>query len=80
VYTPEYRPDKKHGNAEAMSRYPLPETLQEESSSEVHALLLDDVMDSTITATAVCKATNKDNVLREVRHFILHGWPDRVDE
>lgn len=70
------------GNADALSRWPM-----EVSNEEVHAeydgeiLLLSEMPSAVLyTAKDIAEHTNRDEVLTKVKYWILHGWPDRVDE
>ena len=80
TYDIQYKPTAKHGNADILSRLPIPEDQQDEQdhseSSElnlIHAVQLEQL---PLKAIDIAKATEKDPVLAKVYHFIQHGWPE----
>nr|XP_012218140.1 PREDICTED: uncharacterized protein K02A2.6-like [Linepithema humile] len=68
-----YRPGKKHANADTCSRLPLPG--EERSFPEpADVLLLEEApTGSPLTAKNIEQATSKDQVLARVRRAVLHG-------
>ena len=66
------------GNADALSRLPLPE--QPEAPSILVPgdikLLFEHLSHSVVTASQIKSWTEKDPILARIHHFILHGWPD----
>ena len=80
TYDIQYKPTAKHGNADTLSRLPIPEDQQDEQdhseSSElnlIHAVQLEQL---PLLAMNIAKATEKDPVLAKVYHFIQHGCPE----
>ena len=77
-YTIVYRPGKDQGNADALSRLPLPQ-----SSTGIPVpgdlLLLQEHLDnvSPVTAKQIKAWTDKDPVMAQVWRFVLHGWPSQ---
>ena len=74
-----YRAGKEHGNADAMSRLPLRETVsQEEIPGEV-VLALEQLDSSPITANKIRRETGRDPVLSRVRTWVSQGWPTSIE-
>jgi len=69
-YSIVHRPGTKQGNADGLSRLPLP-TAQKEVPQPQETVLLLERLDSS--------ATSKDPVLAKVRKCVLQGWPDSFD-
>lgn len=66
-YTIKYRPGKYLGNADALSRLPLPE------STEVNAVI--EMNTSPLTADIVASNTVRDQTLCKVIDYTRRGWP-----
>jgi hypothetical protein len=79
-YTLCYREGNKQGNADAMSRLPLPETVPEDDVRVTDVLFLEDQRESLCTAKVVAKITKKDKVLSRLLNFVQKGWPDRCPD
>ena len=80
MYDIQYKLTAKHGNADNLSRLPIPKDQQDEQdhseSSElnlIHAVQLEQLL---LKATDIAKATEKDPVLAQVYHFIQCEWPE----
>jgi hypothetical protein len=76
--TYEYRiidkPGRYHGNADALSRLPVPEIIiQEEENYQV--LMIDVLDDAPVNTAQIRQWTSKDVMLSQVHEFILKGWP-----
>ena len=76
-YDIQYRNTKDHGNADALSRFPI---------SEVHSVCRDvDVImcqqweTLPITVKSIGQATSKDKVLSKVLLLMKQGWPDKLN-
>ena len=73
-----FRRGEDNGNADCMSRLPLPQTISESSvivpGSTV--LTLQQLDTTTITAKCVRNWTARDPVLSQVVRLLLEGWPD----
>ncbi|XP_063049093.1 uncharacterized protein K02A2.6-like [Engraulis encrasicolus] len=72
-----YKPGKDHGNADGLSRLPLPHTEEEDDNEQV--LMLDVMEDPPITTAQVKQWTAKDQTLSQVLLWCLKGWPKVVD-
>lgn len=79
-----HKEGKKHQNADALSRLPIPEAemswshpelaeLDETSTTRIN--MLTDLDTRPVDAQEVKKATKKDKVLTRVKNYILEGWP-----
>ena len=80
-YKIEYKSSEKHGNADALSRLPLPEYPSQVTDAascfnigQIHAL------PDPITAQMIQSATRADAVLSKVLLYSQKGWPSKVDE
>lgn len=70
------------GNADALSRWPLEsEDEQPMTDDRADILLLSETPSAVqYSAKDIAEKTNQDEALAKVKYWILHGWPDRVDE
>lgn len=73
-YEIQYRPGKKLGNADSLSRMPTPST---EGEEEIFLLEPSDLIG--INSKNIAKETDKDQMLKRIKFYLLHGWPDKVD-
>ena len=74
-----YRPGVQNGNADGMSRLPI-EGKDSDSSHVKNDVFMVDLAHSPVTSMEVKRETERDRVLTRVRDFILHGWPDNLEE
>ena len=79
-YTIRFRKTEEHGNADALSRLPLPVTPSDVPTPAELVLLMEHLDDSPVTAQHVRTWTRKDPVLSTVLQYVLYGWPDKCDE
>ena len=75
-----YRPGEQNGNADALSRLPLPVVPETTPIPGDILHLLETINASPVDATEVKLWTTRDPVLSQVLQFVLHGWPMAVDE
>ena len=76
-----YRPGSENGNADALSRLPLPELGNEEETPEEVIMTMKVLATTPIRATDIERLTGKDPTLARVRNFVWHGWPkERTDD
>ena len=73
-----YKSGHSHGNADALSRLPLPVTTRVEAEESV--LLLREVEDFPLTANQISNWTHRDPVLAHVKEYLLRGWPQSIDD
>ena len=76
-YDIEFRPTAAHGNADALSRLPLPEG-GVERPSESHLYNIHQLEMLPITSQTIKKATQRDPVLRKILSYMMKGWPVEV--
>ena len=67
---------KLHGNANALSRLPLPNAPSIEPEL---VLMLQHLDESPITVNDTHKWTKRDPLLAQVFHFVKYGWPHKCD-
>ncbi len=68
-----------HGNADALSRLPMPVKPPVETDPPELVLLLEQLQDSVVSAKDIATWTKQDPVLANVLQFIQHGWPAAMD-
>ena len=78
-YSIVYRPGSEQGNADGLSRLPLPTTPQDVPQPAETILLMERLEASLVTAAKIRIWTDKDPVLAKVRKYVLQGWPERVE-
>ena len=74
-YSLEFRPTGRHGNADAMSRLPLPVSPGSVPVPMEVVLLVEALRDSPISADQIRAWTIKDPLLSKVVRYTLEGWP-----
>lgn len=74
-YVISYRAGKDNGNANALSRLPVPE-IPEKEAKEDYVLMLDSIISALTTSEQIKHWTTRDLVLSRVREYVLKGWPD----
>lgn len=79
-YHIEYRPGQSNGNADCLSRLPLPGPKPSKVKEEERVLLIEELDHSPVTASQVQAWTSKDPVLANVREYVLRGWPDHESD
>ena len=72
-----YRPGRENGNADTLSRLPLPDVPQ---STPVPRHLIENINASPVDALKVKQWTARDPVLSQVMQFVLQGWPPVVED
>ena len=74
-YSIEYKAGKSNGNADALSRLPLPDIPTEIPMPADTNFLLEHLNNTPVTANMIKRWTNQDPVLAKVRNLVLQGWP-----
>ncbi|XP_055721195.1 uncharacterized protein K02A2.6-like [Salvelinus fontinalis] len=69
-----YKPGRYHGNADALSRLPVPEIISQEEEND-QVLMIDVLDDAQVNTAQIRQWTSKDVTLSQVHAFILKGWP-----
>ena len=72
-----YRSTKAHGNADMLSRLPMPHTKQDEKEAEEDYVQSVDIENTCLTARMIESYTRKDPILAKVLHYVKNGWPDK---
>lgn len=73
-YQLEYRPGKEHGNADGLSRLPMPSNNDETvPPGDIH--LLEGLKNPPIQAENISNGTKKDLVIGTIYQYVVHGWP-----
>lgn len=78
-YQLQYRPGKLMGDADSLSKWPTPCT-GEDIDEETDVFLLEQIDSLGVTSKKIAKETEKDTILKKVKMYLLHGWPDAVDQ
>ncbi|XP_055711433.1 uncharacterized protein K02A2.6-like [Phlebotomus papatasi] len=80
-YRIEYRKGTLHGNADALSRLPLPWPIidVEEPDNGGHIAMLE-VESGPVTAKQIQKWTRKDSTLSRVKRWVLDGFPEHCSD
>lgn len=71
-YELEFRKTELHGNADALSRFPLESSI--DSALPPAALYHFEFFDAGVTEADVCQATRQDPMLKEVFERLKFGW------
>ena len=75
----EYKPGQKHGNADILSRLPLPESPTDVPVLSETFLVLDMLVSLPVTIKQIRQWTTHDLILSQVRIIIQQGWNDTND-
>ena len=78
-YSITYKSGSSHGNADMLSRLPLPEAPTQIPVPGETILLLDMLHSLPVTAHQIKTWTDRDPVLSRVRTLVLKGWQDSTD-
>ena len=78
-YTITFRGTKLHGNADALSRLPLPNSPAEVPMEPELVLLLQHLDESPVTVNDIHKWTKCDPLQAQVLQFVEQGWPHKFD-
>ena len=79
-YSISFKSTAAHGNADALSRLPLPETSKDPPVPAETVLLLEQLSESPISVKQIKLWTRRDPTLSRVLQFTLYGWPDKPPE
>ena len=74
-----FRGTQLHGNADGLSRLPLPSTTSDLPMAPELVLLLEHLAESPVNAFDIKKFTRRDPVLSQVLQFVMQGWPNKCD-
>ncbi|XP_050339840.1 uncharacterized protein K02A2.6-like [Bactrocera neohumeralis] len=70
-----YRNTHAHGNADALSRLPVSTDIQFDTSEACYNVTH---VQLPINANIIRKHTERDEILRKVKHFVKSGWPSQL--
>ena len=70
----------KHGNADVLSRLPLPDTVVTAPALGETILLMDRLEVMPVKADHIADSTASDPVLHQVVRRVQHGWGDRCPD
>ena len=76
-YDIEFRSTTAHGNADALSRLPLPEE-GSRAPSETRLCNLWKIEALPVTSQQIKVATQRDPSLSKIKSYVLKGWPNQV--
>ena len=79
-YDIHYRQGKDHGNADSLSRLPLPDYPKQVPVPGDVIFTLTELHKSLITAKDISNWTAKDPVLSSVLCYITNGWPNFINQ
>ena len=74
-----YKKGSDIGNADGLSRLPLPSQPQNVPIPNELVLLVEHLNCGPVTATQIKTMTRRDKELSRVLHFVQNGWPESVD-
>ena len=72
-YSIKYRPGKNIGNADGLSRLPIPTTLKHLPKPAETILLMEILNNSLVSVSQVKSCTKRDIILSKVKKYILQG-------
>ena len=75
-----YKSTTEHGNADALSRLPLPVTTPSLDTQSATAFNIGQIQALPVTFQHIQKATRRDPVLGKVYHYVIGGWPSHVPD
>ena len=78
-YHIEFRSTDAHGNADALSRLPLPTTTPVQPS-ETRMYHIRQIESLPVTSQAVRNATQRDPILSKVKIYTQKGWPEQIPD
>ena len=79
-YSIKYKAGTKMGNADGISRLPLPETPAQVPVPGETVMLIESLQTSPVNAQKIKTWTSQDPTLSRVRQLILQGWPTVEDK
>lgn len=77
TYEIQYKPSEQHGNADALSRLPIPDNSFPKPNAVFRVSYLDSL---PLTAKDVAQETERDPILARVKQHMLSGWPKYVPD
>lgn len=75
-----YRKGVQNGNADGLSRLPLPETIEQVPTPGENILLIQVLDNTPVKSEQISEWTQADPILSKVYDFIQHGWPSKCQD
>lgn len=79
-YEIKYKPGAELGNADSLSRWPLPVPDQPEQPIGEVLIMAETPEDFPHTVEEVASETKRDRLLTQVVHYVQRGWPAKVTD
>ena len=79
-YKIEFRPGQQHGNADVLSRLPLPASVEETSPPGEVVLLMETLHNTPVDSKMIRRWTDLDPVLSKVQRLAQSGWKHTSEE
>lgn len=76
----QYKPTTDQGNADGLSRLPLPSTASSLDNQNVMTFNIGQIQALPVTFQDIQKCTRRDPILGKVYRYVLNGWPSHVPE
>ncbi|CAF2035554.1 unnamed protein product [Rotaria magnacalcarata] len=76
-YNIRYKSTKLRGNADALSRLPIPydDSFIDSDAMQINYMQQQLIEQCSLKPDEIAKATTNDDILKQVRHFTLTNWP-----
>ena len=79
-YSITHRPGNQVGNADGLSRLPLPVVMEEVPQPADTILLMERMNSSLVTSSHIKEWTERDPILSKVRKAVLQGWSGTISD
>ena len=79
-YSIQYKSTTDHGNADGLSRLPLPLTSPTTDTQGAATFNIGQVQALPVTFQHIQKATRRDKILGKVYRYVIEGWPSHVPD
>ena len=80
IHAISFKPTASHGNADAMSRLPLPDQPSSTPSPAEIVGLVEGLQEAPVTVTQIQSWTRQDPVLLKVWQLTKHSWSEKPPE
>ena len=70
-----YRPGQANGNADGLSRLPLPVSPSHTPEPQDYVFVMDHLESTAVNPDRIRLWTGRDPVLSQVRDYVMNGWP-----
>jgi len=75
MYQLVYRPGLANGNADGLSRLPLPVAPSHTPEPQDYVFVMDHMASTAVNPDKISLWTSRDPILSKVSHFVRNGWP-----